>query len=204
MQKALAKQQFEENKIGWKKSFMTGFCQDENGDFLPWMCYPLIKYLQENLNKNDVVFEFGSGASTLFFAKRVKKVVAIESNEKWHEIMCAKIEKSGLKNIELVLMKDALENEKYDNYAKNLAANGVNFDLIIIDSLKRSSCTLNSIDALKTHGKLILDDSERPHYGKIRDFMINQGFSCQEFEGIAPAQIKLKKGWVFAKNIAQI
>lgn len=70
----LVKSQLEKNKRGWMKSFLEGFSQDEDGNPLPWINYPAIEFLQKNLETNHKIFEFGGGASTLFFAKRVKKL----------------------------------------------------------------------------------------------------------------------------------
>ena len=91
MPKNLTKSQFEKNKLSWKKSFLEGFSQDENGAALPWMTYPAIEFLKNNLTKNHQVFEFGCGASTLFFAERVKKVVGLETNERWLGIVKEKL-----------------------------------------------------------------------------------------------------------------
>ncbi len=191
------KQQYEENKISWQLSFLDGFCQDENGAPLPWMTYNFIQYLKKNLTAQDVVFEFGCGSSTLFFANRVKKVVALETRGKWLEIMQEKIKALNLKNVELILMENGLENENYATMAKNLAAKGVYFDLVVVDSIKRSNCAQESINALKPGGKLILDDSQRSNYGKIFEFMKQHGFQSQNFEGIEPGGLKIKKSTIF-------
>src|SRR3989338_2600301 len=94
----MIKEQFQKNKSGWIKSFIEGFSQDENGEALPWMTYPAIEFLQKNLTKNHEVFEFGCGASTLFFAKRVKKIVSFETEKRWFEIIKEKLQE---KNTEL-------------------------------------------------------------------------------------------------------
>ena len=66
-------QQAQQNKIGWKKSFLESFSQDAEGNALPWMTYPFIEFISKKLNLDHEIFEFGSGSSTLFFAKKVKK-----------------------------------------------------------------------------------------------------------------------------------
>jgi len=215
-QKQLIRQQFEENKLSWKKSFLDGFSQDENGNAVPWMTYPAIEFLTKNLTKNHEVFEFGCGASTLFFAKIVKKVTGLETNKKWLGILDvilseAKDLKKQVSNspheilrfsqddnikIEINLMEDGLTNNSYENFAKNC---GQKFDLIIIDSLKRFDCAKNVIEALKPDGSIILDDSERPNYKKIFDFFSNQGFKKQDFFGIAPAQLRIKNTTIFTR-----
>jgi precorrin-6B methylase 2 len=199
----LIKPQFQQNKLGWVRSSLMGLSQDEQGRPLPWMTYPFIEYISSKLNSNQLVFEYGCGSSTLFFAPQVKKVVALESSEIWYKIMARMIEKNKIKNIELIYLPNSLENSAYESFAFEYSnLNKEKFDLIIIDSLKRFACTKNAILALNLKGCLILDDSERKNYQKIFDFMTKQGFIYQNFLGIAPGQIRLKNTTLFYQKIA--
>ncbi len=194
--KSIVKEQFEKNKTGWVKSFFYGFSQDENGDALPWMTYPAIEFLKNNLNKNHEIFEFGCGASTLFFSGIVKKVVGLETNKIWLGITQKLLAEKSRNNVVITLMIDGLGNENYQNFAKNC---GQKFDFIIIDSLKRFECSKNVIDALKPNGILILDDSERKNYKKIFEFFAENNFQKQDFFGIAPGQLRIKNTTIFFK-----
>ena len=209
MSLSLIKSQFQKNKIGWRKSFLDGFAQDDRGENLPWATYPFIEFITPKLKPHHEVFEFGSGSSTLFFAKRVKKVVAIEHDKLWFEAMKIKLRENGVKNVELILMENALLNSDYENYAMNYVFNShlcendeknVGFDFILIDSLKRFVCAKNSVKALKSKGALIIDDSERKHYQKIFDFLLALNFQKYDFVGIAPGQFRLKNTTIFFQN----
>ena len=189
----MIKTQFRQNKAGWKKSFLEGFSQDENGAALPWMTYPAIEFLQKTIQPHHEIFEFGCGASTLFFAKRAKKVVSLETNEKWFDLVKSMLHSNNL-TAEITLMEDGLENPLYENFAKNSAQK---FDFIIIDSLKRFDCAKNSIPALKPGGAIILDDSQRPNYKKIFDFFAAQNFREENFIGIEPGKLCIKKTTIF-------
>ncbi len=193
---SIAKESFSKNKESWLKSFKTGLSQDGNGDYLPWMPYNLIEYLSDKLSENDRVFEYGFGASSIFFANKVKEVISIESNAKWHDVMFDSIIPSKIENLQVVLMEDALTNPKYEGLSNNYEK----FDFVIVDSLKREKCMQNAINAIKEDGQIILDDSQRKSYQKIREFMTDKGFECLEFFDIAPGQIKPKKAWVFTKS----
>lgn len=195
----MIKEQFEKNKISWIKSFNDGFSQDENGDSVPWMTYPAIEFLKKHLNKNHEIFEFGCGASTLFFSKKVKKIVGLETNPRWLGIVQEKLNSlpTHFPRPIINLMEDGLENSAYENFAKN---HEQKFDLIIVDSLKRFECAKNSIDALKPRGAIILDDSERKNYKKIFDFLAQKNFTKQDFLGIAPGQLRIKNTTIFWKN----
>ncbi len=194
MSKSLIKQQFVANKLGWKKSFLENFSQNEFGESLPWMTYPAINFLESKITKNHEIFEFGCGASTLFFARKAKSVMGIETNSIWFKIVQNMLREKGLINSEITLMENGLESELYEKFAIN---SGKKFDLIVIDSLKRFNCAKNVIEALKPNGMVILDDSERKNYQKIFDFFAEQGFKKQDFLGIAPGQLRLKNTTVF-------
>src|SRR4030095_1446538 len=54
---------------------------------LPWFSYGAIEFLENYLQNETRVFEFGSGGSTLFFAQRAQSVVAVEDNAHWCELV---------------------------------------------------------------------------------------------------------------------
>ena len=194
--KSVIQQQLQQNKTGWNRSFLDGFSQDKDGKALPWMTYPAIEFLKKNLQKNQIIFEFGCGASTLFFAKRVKKVISLETDPRWFAIIKNKLVEQSLSNVEITLMTDGLTNNLYQTFAKNY---GEKFDFIVVDSLKRFECAKNSVKALKEGGSLILDDSERKNYQKIFDFFAEKKFTKEDFFGIAPGQLKMKNTTIFSK-----
>jgi protein-L-isoaspartate O-methyltransferase len=101
------------------------------------------------------VFEFGSGCSTLFWAKRVKKIISVEDNKKWHEKI-RDLAKSGIPNL------DYLFTENENEYAGYLSQYAEPFDIIIIDGVWRGRCAENAVAHIKKHGGklLVLDNSD--------------------------------------------
>lgn len=198
---------FEKNSIqdrqGWLHSFTSGLCQQEGGEMLPWMPYQLIDYLRQELKETDVIFEFGYGTSSVFFANRVQKIFSIESNASWYKNFTTTAKEQMRGNITTILMSDALDNEEYENTPLEILANKPEikgFDWIIVDSLKRAKCAAKAIDAINRRGRILLDDAQRSNYQKIYDFMMTRGFCCQEFVGVSPGQLKSKKSWIFYKK----
>ena len=59
-------------KSGWYNSLVSQKPLDTQGHEIPWMNYGIIDFLESRLNNKMTVFEYGSGASTLYFAKKVK------------------------------------------------------------------------------------------------------------------------------------
>ena len=87
---------------GWFNSFKSGEPVGNNFEPLPWFTYSFIDFLTERLNNDFDVFEFGSGNSTLFFAKRIKHVTSVEHNVEWYNKLISKISD----NVNLLLSKN--------------------------------------------------------------------------------------------------
>lgn len=199
----MIKEQFYQNKAGWKKSFLEGFSQDENGHAVPWMSYPAIDFLRKFLRPEMQIFEFGCGASTLFFSNKVRKVIGLETNPTWLKIIQEKIALNceSSKNVEIFLMPDGLENPQYQSFAADYCKNNNSkFDILIIDSLKRFECAKAAISAISEDGIIILDDSERKNYAKIFRFFEEAGFITTNFFGIAPGQLRVKNTTIFSRK----
>jgi hypothetical protein len=66
---------------------------------IPWMTEGAINKLDEILNENDTVLEYGSGGSTLFFARRCKKVLSYDTSLDWHALVQKEIENRNIENV---------------------------------------------------------------------------------------------------------
>jgi len=178
--------------IGWFTSFDNQQALDSNGEPLPWVTYSFIDFIKTRLNKDLKIFEYGSGSSTLFYAKRVLKVVSVEHDETWYN----KIVKSKPANAEMIFSKL----ERGGEYSKKAAALGEKFDIVIVDGRDRVNCCINSVKALTPSGVIVLDDSERKDYEKAVIFLKDAGFKELSFTGISPGLFYLKATSVFYKT----
>lgn len=192
----MIKAQFEKNKAGWTRSFLEGISQDEDGNLLPWMTYPAIEFLQNYVSQNHEIFEFGCGASTIFFAKKAKKVYGLETNQNWLNLINEKLQSLDLE-AQIELMENGIDNKNYEIFPQKFEKK---FDIIVIDSLKRFLCAQNAINFIKDDGIIILDDSQRENYKKIFDFFAEKGFEKKDFWGIEPGKLKMKNTTVFLKK----
>ena len=208
----IIKQQFYQNKQSWINSSREGISIDGDRCHIPWYSYGAIEFLKQNLTKNDIIFEFGCGSSTIFYQQRVKKIVSIETNQVWFKIIFDYLKKSchqanifnnliKFNNCEVYLMTDGLNNDFYQKFAYDYSQrNNIFFDYIIVDSIKRYQCSTYSINALNDKGILILDDSERLNYQKIFDFYQHNNFNIKNFYGIAHNQLRTKNTTFFQRN----
>jgi precorrin-6B methylase 2 len=178
--------------IGWFNSFDNQQAMDNSGEPLPWVTYSFIDFIKPRLNKDLSIFEFGSGSSTLFYAKYVKRVVSVEHDEAWYH----KIVKNKAQNAEMIFSKL----EPGGEYSKKASTLGELFDIIIVDGRDRVNCCMNSVVALTPGGVIVLDDSERQEYDKARVFFKDAGFKELSFSGISPGLFYLKATSVFYKT----
>jgi hypothetical protein len=166
---------------GWLDAYTKRESTDANGDPIPWLTYSFLDFLNGRLRKDMTLFEYGSGNSTLYFAKYLKFVRSIEHNESWYH-----------KVISYIPIEKGV-----DGYIDAITAVVQTFDIILIDGRERVSCVKNAIDKLTENGVLILDDSEREAYKEAFSFMQERGFKHLLFSGIAIGAIHDKSTTVF-------
>lgn len=178
--------------IGWFNSFETKMPVDGSGQPIPWVTYSFIDFIKERISSSHNIFEFGSGNSTLFYAKRAGRVVSVEHDKAWFD----KIFEGKPANSELVFC-ELVDDGRYCRMAGNFDEK---FQIIIVDGRDRSNCCKQSLSALSEDGVLILDDSERPQYRDAIVHMKNLGYKELPFSGIAPGSFIYKSTSVFYKS----
>jgi predicted O-methyltransferase YrrM len=127
---------------------------------VPWLTEEAIVFLEVFLeeNKNARILEFGSGASTVWFAKRTNNLVSIEHHPEWYRKISDVIESE--KECNSIIYK--LKSRPYDHVCDQFEDNY--FDLILIDGRERRRCILKAASKVKPGGILMVDNSERRHY----------------------------------------
>ena len=165
---------------GWFKSFREKKSVDANGNPIPWITYPAIEFIRSRVKPEMAVFEYGCGASTLWWAGLVREVVAVEHDHAWFQEMSSRV--PGNVN----LMEVALDAE--GAYSKTIALPQFRdrFDIVFVDGRDRVNCIKNCLSALTASGIIILDNSDRPEYGNAVDYLLESGFSKIEFVGLCP------------------
>jgi hypothetical protein len=176
---------------GWYASLINGYPCDKLANPIPWMNYSVINLLRERLPKDSVVFEFGSGYSTLFYSELALRVISVEHNQKWHEQLLSKIPA----NVSLIYQKLTTD----DNYSK-IVLKHKNIDLLVIDGRRRVDCAKNGVSMLSDQGILLLDDSDRERYKDIFDLMKKNGFRALDLYGLKPMSHRSTKTTIFYRD----
>jgi hypothetical protein len=164
----------------------------------PMLPHEAIRWLDEHLTKDMSVFEFGSGASTLFFASRVGRLVSVEHHEFWHGFVQNTLDDLGFGHCEYLhaspksadgetdwgsLHRDYAGMDFFD-YVNTIGAYpDHSFDLVLVDGRARICCLRRAIQKVRPGGYLLLDDTRRSEYD-IADEIVPA--DCIVFTGIHP------------------
>lgn len=179
-------------EIGWWNSWRTNSTIDFNKAPLPWVTYGFIDFIENRLNKDMELFEYGSGNSTLFYSMKVKQVYTVEHDLEWYN----KIKAILPENVEIAF-EELIYGGDYSRFSQK---SGVKYDVIVIDGRDRVNCLINSLSSIKDDGIIILDDSERESYRKGVNILLKTGYKKLEFWGISPGLFYKKCTTIFYKS----
>jgi len=142
------------------------------------------------LQPRMTVCEYGSGGSTLFFARRVKSVFSIEDNADWFNLVSNKLRAKSISNVTLKLHPFDFKNPAGFEHSQYLnAIPDEKFDVIVVDGSEewtriRPVCFEKAQNRIKKNGIIVVDDSWR--YPEIRQRHAAKRF--QIFQSVGPAR----------------
>ncbi|MFZ2171686.1 MAG: class I SAM-dependent methyltransferase [Methylococcaceae bacterium] len=122
----------------------------------PWLTRDSINLLKSILKPSDVGLEWGSGRSTIWFAKKVKRLTSIETDKNWIESVKSRLISLKLNNVELIYAPEK-ESSEYIKKCINIHESSIDFALID-GSHSRELAAGVSIPLLKPGGLLIIDN----------------------------------------------
>ena len=155
----------------------------------PWLTPESIEFLDKVLHKGMKGLEYGLGRGTLFISARLGKLISVEHDNSWHDILTAMLIDRKINNVEYKLIPPSkpeskswiekrnatvfdFEIDNYDRYFNFIVCLPENhFDFILIDGRARVECSRRAIDILKSGGIFILDNSERTRYKPVHDML---------------------------------
>jgi len=179
-------------ETGWIDSALNGKPCDHEYEQIPWMNYQILIFLKERLKKNFDLFEFGSGFSTFFYAKKCKSVFSVEHNDEWYKQVSSTLPE----NASIIYKNEDIDGE----YCRVIRQSDLFYDVVIVDGRDRVNCMKQSVDALSERGVILLDDSERDGYQEGIKFLVKCGFRLLNFEGLKPNKYRLSRSTLFYKD----
>lgn len=157
---------------------------------VPWFSYAAIDFLEGFLKPGMKVFEYGSGGSTLFFARRVKSVFSVEDNPKWFELVSKRVREKAIGNVTLTLCPFDFKNPVgFEESAYLNALPEEHFDVIVVDGSEewtqvRPVCFRLAESRMQRGGLILVDDSWR--YPELRER--NQARAHKVFQSVGPCR----------------
>ena len=146
-----------------------------DGTPIPWYTYPAIEYLSQFDYSGKIVFEYGAGNSTLFWASRATRVVSVEHEPEWHRYLSARLPH----NCQLFFEDDP------ESYVGAIDRLDEYYDVIVIDGQSRELCATHASRRLKSGGFVILDNSD--WFPASSQLLRAAGLLEVDFFGFAPS-----------------
>ncbi len=164
------------NDYGFLRACDTGISVNSRGEYIPLYTYPAIEYIDQFDFTKKTIFEFGSGASTLYWMKRAKWVYSAENNNDWFERIQGQLDSN-------VTMKLAQE----DEFPQSIKTFDKKFDVIVIDGFGyRYDCAKLALQYLNKGGMIILDNADW-HYNTAA-LLKNAGLLQVDMTGFKPTE----------------
>jgi hypothetical protein len=178
-------------ETGWVRSVLGGAVVDARGAPLPWATLPFADFIAPRLRADWQVFEYGAGASTRFYAARVRAVLAVEHDEAFAAQLRLRLPANAR------LLVRALASAAYPDAIAECAPPP---ELVSVDGRDRVHCVAAALGRLAPGGVLVLDDSERVDYAPARAALTAAGFRAIEFWGLAPGRVERKCTSVYYRS----
>jgi predicted O-methyltransferase YrrM len=123
---------------------------DASGNWIPMFTYPCIEYIAQFDLRDKRVFEWGAGASTMYWMTRAKSVTSVENDQAWYERML----QTKADNVEMIL-------DRGDGFPWQILRQDGLFDIIVIDGAGyRYDCADIAPRKLAPGGMVILDNAD--------------------------------------------
>lgn len=163
---------------------------------LPWWNMNATDKVESFLRNRQgaVVFEYGSGSSTVWLAKRAGHVFSVEHSADWfgylNELQTlpdnvtlrhVPADDSVARDTEYASGRTGEDEDTFRAYVKSIADAGRLFDLIIIDGRARAACLREAKSFLADGGMIVFDNAGRSRYQPAIE---NSGMEVTRFSGL--------------------
>ena len=115
-----------------------------DGQPIPWCTYSLLPFHLGKLKPDFRVFEYGCGNSTLWYAQRVRNIIAVEHDRAWINKVSQRLPSNG----------QVAWKELGRRYAEEIFEHRL-FDVVVIDGGDRAKCATPALNSLKPDGVIV-------------------------------------------------
>jgi hypothetical protein len=165
-------------QYGWLRAWWQNRPVDAAGEPLPWITYPAIDFLSQFDFTDASVFEWGSGFSTLWWARRCRQLASVESNPAWIPYIKPMLPES----VDLLVTPLDVDAE----IGALIHHHTVLHDVFVIDNHGpfRHRCAAVAAEHLIDGGMIILDNSDQ--CPRACEVLRGRGFTQIDFTGFVP------------------
>jgi hypothetical protein len=164
---------------------------------VPWWTYGAIDAVETwmaNRPEPARVFEYGSGASTVWLARRAGEVHSVEHHRGFADHLRPLLTDAGQVTLQVVeprrtpeptvpSTKEGYEGLDFVDYVAAIHSVGGEFDLIVIDGRARAACLLAARTHLAADDLIVFDNSWRRRY---RPAISDSGLHERALRGLVP------------------
>ena len=187
------KNQYSSNNFMWIRKIVTSLFYYRIYRKLypekPWYTPKAIRFLEKKIENINRIFEFGTGNSSIWFAKRVKEYTAVEHDSSWYTEVTKRLKEENLTNTKILfapadenssafdwekewkyftVLKHSPDNPEFRHYMSTIDQYPDNhFDCIVIDGKERIGCLLHALPKLSENGMIIFDDSSMDEFQEV-------------------------------------
>jgi hypothetical protein len=157
-----------------------------------------VKYLDHLLNVEDVVLELGSGASTAWYARRVRRVVSLEPNPSWAERVKAGLADHPNAEVRVGAVQDLFAAAFLELRPTVLIVDHTDEPRFSRTDAIRFAVIDGTMPRLITPRLIVLDDSDRTRYRPAIDILGR--WSVSRFTGFRDKPLRLTETTVFTRD----
>lgn len=171
-----ALEQHDTRLMHWLRSLLAIYDIDDMVRLdLAWWTFDALKEVKSFLAERSEarVFEWGSGASTIWLASRANQVISVEHDVRWANLVLKRV--ADCPNVQLRIVpptksgqitsdKNGFKNLFFDDYVTEIRKVSGQFDLIVIDGRAREACLDEALSRLAPGGMILFDDFNRKRY----------------------------------------
>ena len=121
---------------------------------LPMISFRASRVIDSLLKPSAKVLEFGSGYSTLWFARRCAELVSIEDDPHWRTLVQGMLAAQGLNHVRYEYREPA-------SYSRLDDIPDGYFDFVLVDGKDRTGCMRTALAKVKTGGSIYLDNADK-------------------------------------------
>ena len=134
----------------------------------PWISPGAVGFCDHHLTIEMTGFEWGSGISTVWFGRRLQRLVSVEHDPRWYALVTRRLKKAGLHQVGcrlIPLEHDASQPtlpryERTPSYVRAVEEfPNESLDFVAVDGHYRQACVLAALPKLKRGGMLLVDDT---------------------------------------------